>query len=72
MISWTLVDLGFRRTKLAQYLKILNLGTSRRKTIPSDEADQLVLDEMADDPMETQGPRAIREALDLKGKHLPR
>ncbi|KZP22478.1 hypothetical protein FIBSPDRAFT_1017748 [Athelia psychrophila] len=60
------------RSKLAVYLKQTGIGSSRKHLIPRDIADQLVLDEMSTDPMMSRGPRDIKEALSLRGQHIPR
>ncbi|KAF8152977.1 hypothetical protein B0H34DRAFT_754101 [Crassisporium funariophilum] len=58
------------RSTLAKYLTATGIGSSRKKLIPDKEATQLVLDELADDPKQTRGPRNIKERLALKGKHI--
>ncbi|KAF7373543.1 hypothetical protein MSAN_00564700 [Mycena sanguinolenta] len=61
------------RSKLALYLKQLGLSTSSRGNhIPEAEKTQLILDELAKDPHQTRGPRAIREALNLAGHKIAR
>lgn len=56
---------GTRRSKLAVYLKETGIGSSRKRLMPKDVADQLVLDEMSTDPMMSRGPRDIKETLVL-------
>jgi hypothetical protein len=61
-----------RRSSLAKYLKATGIGSSRKKLISEIDATQMILDELADDPEQTRGPRMIKEHLALKGKHIPR
>ncbi|KAJ6626095.1 hypothetical protein B0H10DRAFT_2211605 [Mycena sp. CBHHK59/15] len=61
------------RTKLAKYLSKLGLSTSSRgNCMPDAEQRQLILDELALDPLQTRGPRTVREALELDGHKIGR
>ncbi|KAJ7172053.1 hypothetical protein C8R46DRAFT_1073669 [Mycena filopes] len=61
------------RTKLSGYMKQLKLyTTSRGNRMPAGEKTQLVLDELANDPCQTRGPRVVKEAMDLEGHKIGR
>ncbi|KAJ7042660.1 hypothetical protein C8F04DRAFT_1076673 [Mycena alexandri] len=66
-------DLVISRTKLSGYLKELGLyTTSRGNRMPIGAKNQLILDELANDPCQTRGPRVIKEALNLDGHKIGR
>ncbi|KAK7057068.1 hypothetical protein R3P38DRAFT_2498032 [Favolaschia claudopus] len=61
------------RSKLAKYISQLGLSTSSRgNRMPKDEQTQLVLDELSKDPLQTRGPRVVKEALNLAGHKIGR
>ncbi|KAK7051281.1 hypothetical protein VNI00_004781 [Paramarasmius palmivorus] len=65
---------GFKlgRSKLAQYIKLAGLSSSRRPGKPTEELEQMVITHLSSDPMQTRGPRRIHQELALEGKHMPR
>ncbi|KAK7027209.1 hypothetical protein R3P38DRAFT_2527115 [Favolaschia claudopus] len=66
-------DIKIGRSKIAQYLSQLGLSTSSRgNRMPDDEQTQLILDELANDPNQTRGPRVVKEALNLSGHKIGR
>ncbi|KAK7029193.1 hypothetical protein R3P38DRAFT_3189464 [Favolaschia claudopus] len=61
------------RSKIAKYLSQLGLSTSSRgNRMPDGEQTQLILDELANDPRQTRGPRVVKEALNLAGHKIGR
>ncbi|KAJ6614416.1 hypothetical protein B0H10DRAFT_1803543, partial [Mycena sp. CBHHK59/15] len=59
--------------RLAKYLSQLGLSTtSRGNPLPDAEKTQLILDELAHDPLQTRGPWTVKEALDLDGHKIGR
>ncbi|KAJ7110708.1 hypothetical protein C8R43DRAFT_899479 [Mycena crocata] len=61
------------QTKLKAYLKELGLSTSSRGNHKlQGEKDQIILDELANDPLNTRGPRTVKEALELAGHKISR
>lgn len=60
------------RSKLFEFLKEIGIGTSRKKLIHPEDQEQMVLDELAKDPLHRLGPRMIKENLALQGKHIAR
>jgi hypothetical protein len=40
--------------------------------MPQSEKTQLILDQLGNDPMQTRGPRAVKEALNLAGHKIGR
>ena len=60
------------RSKLFLFHKEIGIGTSRKKLIHPEDQEQMVLDELAKDPLHRLGPHMIRENLALQGKHITR
>ncbi|KAJ7777976.1 hypothetical protein DFH07DRAFT_766191 [Mycena maculata] len=68
-------DHGYKigRTKIAGYLSQLGLSTSScGNRMPKSEKTQIILDELAKDPLQTRGPRAIKESLNILGHKIGR
>ncbi|KAJ7156369.1 hypothetical protein C8R46DRAFT_1226589 [Mycena filopes] len=61
------------RSTLAKYLGALGLSTSARgNRMPNSDKTQIILDELAKDPLQTRGPCVVKEALDLVGHKISR
>ncbi|KAJ7199361.1 hypothetical protein GGX14DRAFT_373160 [Mycena pura] len=63
------LDIGL--TMLKKLNKYFNVPSSR-KPIPREVADQLVLNEMADDANKHRGPQTVQQNLALAGHNIPR
>ncbi|KAK7001070.1 hypothetical protein R3P38DRAFT_2559293 [Favolaschia claudopus] len=66
-------DIKIGRSKIAKYLTQLGLSTSSRgNRMPDGDQTQLILDELANDPNQTRGPRVVKETLNLAGHKIGR